>query len=207
MITLLIDTSSSDVSIAILRDSTILSSVVENIPYQHSVYTVSYIDLALHQAHLTARDINRIMVVIGPGSFTGLRIGVTIAKVYAYLQNIDVIPISSLKMRSISCEHNYCLSIIDAHHDCYYAGLYDKNNDDLMEECFCSKEELLDIISKYHPIIVSDMDGIVGNINYSKQELDFSKIVSYYYHSSSVDSHLVNPNYLKKPQVLEGKNV
>ena len=203
MITLLIDTSSADVSIAVLRDSAVLSSIVESTPYQHSIYTVSFIDTVLHNVGLKAGDISRIMVVSGPGSFTGLRIGVTIAKVYAYLCKIEIIPISSLKMRSISCKHNNCLSIIDAHHDHYYIGLYDEDNNNLMDECYCSKNEVLKIISEYKPIIVSDMDGSIQDISYHKQELDFSLIVSYYDSYSSVVPHLVNPNYLKKPQALE----
>lgn len=203
MITLLIDTSSSDVSIAILRDNVILSSVIECIPFKHSVYTVSFIDSVLKKAKLTPHDVDKIMVVTGPGSFTGLRIGVTIAKVYAYLENINIIPISSLKMRSISCDHDYCLSIIDAHHKHFYIGLYDKDNIDVVEEHYGDEEEVLDIINKYHPVIVSDMDGEVGDYSYKKQELDIEKIVSYYQSAKSFNPHLVNPNYLKKPQALE----
>ena len=203
MITLLIDTSSSDVSIAVLRDNVVLSSVIKCIPFQHSIYTVSFIDSALKDAHLVPHDIDKIMVVTGPGSFTGLRIGVTIAKVYAYLEDIDIIPISSLKMRSISCHHDYCLSIIDAHHKHFYIGLYDKDNVDVMEEHYGDVEEVLDIIEKYHPVIVSDMDGEVGDYSYKKQELDIEKIVSYYQSAKSFNPHLVNPNYLKKPQALE----
>ena len=93
MIFLLIDTSAEDVSIAILRDKKVLSAVTKSIPNQHSIYTVKMIDDTIKEAGIKNEDINKIMVVVGPGSFTGLRIGVTIAKTFAYLNNIELIPI------------------------------------------------------------------------------------------------------------------
>ena len=203
MITLLIDTSSKDVSIAILEDKNILASITKSIPNAHSIYTVSFIDQMLKKAKLDSKDINNIMVVVGPGSFTGIRIGVTIAKTYAYLNNISIIPISSLKMRSISISHDNCLSIIDAHHDNYYIGLYNHNNEDIIEEKFTNKEEVLKIIEEYKPTIVSDIDGCIDNILYKETKLDFQKIVEYYKDEKPLNPHLVNPKYLKQPQALE----
>ena len=85
MISLFIDTSSSDVSIAIIQDNKVLSSIVKNIPGEHSIYTTSYLEEVIKKAKIKNEDIDKIMAVSGPGSFTGLRIGLTIAKVYAYL--------------------------------------------------------------------------------------------------------------------------
>lgn len=206
MITLFIDTSSSDVSIAIIKDKKILSSISREIPNQHSIYTVSFIDNMIKEAKLTPNDIEKIMVVTGPGSFTGVRIGVTIAKVYAYLRKINIICISSLKMRAISCEHNYCLSVIDAHHNHYYLGLYDKNNNEVIPEQFNSKEYVLELIEQYHPTIVSDSTIKVGEYPVDKQPLDIEKITSYYQEKESKNPHFVLPNYLKLPQALEEKH-
>lgn len=205
MIFLLIDTSAEDVSIAILRDKKILSAVMKSIPNKHSIYTVKMIDNAIKEAGLNPSDINRIMVVIGPGSFTGLRIGVTIAKTYAYLNNIEIIPVSSLKMRALSFNHDYCLSLIDAHHDHYYVGLYDSKCNNVIDEKYMDKDSALSIISEYQPVIVSNKDGVIEGYSYKKQELDILKIVEYYQDKKSINPHLVNPNYLKLPQALEEK--
>ena len=145
------------------------------------------------------------MVVTGPGSFTGLRIGVTIAKVYAYIKKIDIIPISSLKIRAISTEHETCLSIIDAKNNNYYIGLYDKNNNNIIEEKFTNLNNVLKIIEEYHPKIVSNQDGFIEKYPYIKEELNIQKIVAYYQNIPTSNPHLVNPNYLKLPQVLEEK--
>ena len=105
---LFIDTSGTDVSISIINDDKILVNINEKVLNSHSIYTVSFIDKALKEANLNTKDIDKILVVTGPGSFTGVRIGVTIAKVYAYLRKIEVISVSSLKMLSLSCVHDYC---------------------------------------------------------------------------------------------------
>jgi len=202
---LFIDTSSSDVSIAIISDLELLSSISQCIPNQHSIYTVSYLDEVLKNANLTPSDIDKILVVTGPGSFTGVRIGVTIAKTYAYLNNIDIIGVSSLKMMSLSNKHNYCLALIDAHHNNYYLGLYDENNNEVIEEQFNSKDMVLDIINKYNPSIVSDSDIVIDGIIVKKQKLDINNICSYYQDKSSINPHFVVPNYLKLPQALEEK--
>lgn len=206
MITLFIDTSASDVSIAILKSNQILSSVNKTIPNEHSKYVVSFIDKLLKELSLTPDDIKRIMVVTGPGSFTGVRIGITISKVYAYLKNIDVIGVSSLKMLSLSKEHDYCLSLIDARNNNYYMGLYDKDNNEVLPEQFIKKEKLLNIIEEYNPTIVSNSNITINNTEIPKQELDIEKIVFFYQNNEPTNPHLLVPNYLKLPQALEGKH-
>ena len=206
MITLFIDTSASDVSIAILKSNQILSSIKKTIPNEHSKYTVSFINQLLKESSLKPDALKRIMVVTGPGSFTGVRIGITIAKVYAYLKNIDVIGISSLKMLALSKEHDYCLSLIDARNNNYYMGLYDKDNKEVLPEQFIKKENLLNIIKEYNPTIVSNSNITIDNIEILKQELNIPKIVSYYENSTPINPHLLVPNYLKLPQALEVKH-
>lgn len=205
MIFLLIDTSEEDVSIAILKDQKILSNITKTAPNDHSKYTVKLIDDAIKEAKITPHDIDKIMAVVGPGSFTGLRIGITIAKTFAYLEKIEIIPISSLKMRALSQENKYCLSLIDAHHDNYYIGLYDNKYKEVIEEQFMNKNKVIELITKYNPNIISNKDGKIEEYSYKKIKLNPEKIVEYYKNIPSINPHLVNPNYLKLPQALEEK--
>lgn len=205
MISLFIDTSSSDVSIAIIKDKNILASICKETPNEHSIYTVKYLDDILKESNLNPEDIDKIMIVNGPGSFTGVRIGVTVAKTYAYLLKKDIITISSLKMLALSTNHDYIMSLIDAKHDNYYIGLYDKDNNEIIKEQFIHIDKLLEIINKYNPKLVSDNNIIINNIKVPKQELDFVKIVEYYKDNKTLNPHSVVPNYLKLPQALEDK--
>ena len=146
------------------------------------------------------------MVVNGPGSFTGIRIGLTIAKVYAYLLNIKVTLISSLKTLALSEEGEYILSLIDARNNNYYLGLYDNNYNEVIEEHFSNIDEVNKLLEEYKNIkIVSNSK--INVEKYTKiEELDIEKIVTYYQDKEQVNAHQVLPNYLKLPQVLE-KNV
>lgn len=200
MITLFIDTSNTDVSIALLQEGKLISKKVERIPNEHSKYTVSYIDEVLKESNITPKEVNSIMVVNGPGSFTGVRIGLTIAKVFAYLNDIKVTLVSSLKCLAMSTTNDkYVLSLISARNDNYYLGLYDNNYNEIISERFANREEIIRIIDEYKPkVIINDLLEMT--------KLDIEKIYNYYKDKEQVNPHMVLPNYLKLPQVLE-KNV
>lgn len=206
MITLFIDTSNQDVSIALLKDGKIINKITKSIPNEHSKYAVSYIDEVLKKSEITPKEVQSIMVVIGPGSFTGVRIGLTIAKVYALLNNIKVTLISSLKCLAIGNNKNkYILSLINARNDNYYIGFYDNNYNDVINEHFGNIEEVNDIINKYDDVLVVSNDSDNDNVKVIN-ELDIESIYDYYKDKVKVNPHMVLPNYLKLPQVLE-KNV
>lgn len=206
MITLFIDTSNQDVSIALLKDGKVIDKITKSIPNEHSKYAVSYIDEVLKKSEITPKEVQSIMVVNGPGSFTGVRIGLTIAKVYALLNDIKVTLISSLKCLAIGNNKNkYILSLINARNDNYYIGFYDNNYNDVINEHFGNIDEVNDIINKYDDILVVSNNSDNDNVKVIN-ELDIESIYDYYKDKVKVNPHMVLPNYLKLPQVLE-KNV
>ncbi len=192
---LFIDTSSADVSIAIVENDNILVNIFKNIPNKHSVYTVSFIDEALKKCNLKPNDIDKILVVTGPGSFTGLRIGVTIAKIYGYVLKKDIIEVSSLKAKILGKKAKYFLSLIDARNNNYYTGLYDSNYNEIIKESFKNENEINKLIEEYNPLIIKE-----NNENY-----DIIAIINYYKNHNSCNPHSLVPNYLKLPQALEDK--
>lgn len=193
MISLFIDTSLSDVSIAIVKEGFLLSIIHNNIPGEHSIYVSKYIEDILKENNLSPQAIDEIIVVNGPGSFTGIRIGVTIAKMFAYLQNIRIVTITSLLAKAIGVNSKYILSKIDAKHDNYYIGLYDENYNKIVEK-FANIEEMNKMINKYSPEIVD-----------SEKKYDIEKIVEYTKKLPSENPHAVNPIYLKLPEAMEKK--
>ena len=204
MITLFIDTSASDVSIAIVKDEKVISKIVKNIPNEHSVYAVKFVNEVLETIGMKPNDIDNIMVVNGPGSFTGVRIGLTIAKIYGYLLKKDIITVSSLRAMALSSDAKIVIPIIDAHHDNYYYGVYDMFDNVILKDNFNTKEELLKQINKYEDAdIVSNEIVNNGEIKARKIEYDIVNIVNHYKYELPVNLHLVVPNYLKLPQALE----
>ena len=193
MISMFIDTSLSDVSIALVKDGKLLSKINNSIPGEHSIYVTKYIDDILKECNLSPKDVDEIIVVNGPGSFTGIRIGVTIAKMFAYLQNIRIVSITSLLARVIGMNSKYLLSTIDAKHDNYYIGLYDENYTAVVEK-FSNIEEIEELKNKYSPEVVD-----------TSKEYDIEKIIEYTKKLPSENVHSVNPIYLKLPEAMEKK--
>ncbi len=193
MISLFIDTSLEDVSIALVKDDKELSLIHENIPGKHSIYVTKYIDDILKENNLSPESVDEIIVVNGPGSFTGIRIGVTIAKMFAYLENIRIVTITSLKARVIGEKSNYLLTTIDAKHGNYYVGLYDENYNTI-EEKFSNEEEIEKLINKFSPKIVD-----------REKPYNIEEIVKYSKKLESENPHSVNPIYLKLPEAMEKK--
>lgn len=204
MITLFIDTSSSDVSIAIVRDNNLLVKINENIPNKHSVYAVKFVDDALKKIYLKPNDIDNIMVVNGPGSFTGIRIGLTIAKVYGYLLKKDIITVSSLRAMALSSSAKIVIPIINANHDNYYFGVYDMFDNVIVKDNFNNIKALIEQIKKYEDADVVSYDFIDNeNIKARKIDLDIVNIINHYKYELPENPHTVVPNYLKLPQALE----
>ena len=206
MIRLFIDTSLANVSISVIKDKEELATISKNIPNMHSVYAVSFVKQVLDIAKIDANLIDEIYVVNGPGSFTGLRIGVTIAKTYGYLIKKDIIPVSTLKMLAISSNTDgVIMSIIPANKSHYYVGVYDNNYNILYDEKFVSKEEVLELANKYEPYMVSVNQDVIVNRKINKVELNIVKIIDYYQDKERVNYYKLVPNYLKLPQAVEDK--
>ena len=161
-------------------------------------------------ANLTPDDIDKIIVVDGPGSFTGIRVGITIAKVYAYAKNIKITSISSLDAMSVSnSSYDYYIPIIDARRGYVYTGVYDKNYHEVLEKSHIKldvlKERIKDLDN--YLIITNDEIDIEGKkITYKP---DILKIVKKYQDEENINPHSVNPNYLKLTEAEENlmKNV
>lgn len=205
MRTLFIDTSSKDVSIAIIEDDILINFKECEIANKHSIYVVPYIKELLDESVLIPEEINNIMVVNGPGSWTGIRIGLTIAKTYGYALKKNVIPVSSLKCIALSDSGEYIISIIEAGSDNYYFGVYDKNYKELIPEQFGSLEKLLKIIDEYPKAHILSHNSIkIENICVKTIPYNYISIVNYY-KNHKTNIHKINGNYLKLPQVLEDK--
>lgn len=206
MITLFIDTSLANVTISILKEEKILAFIQKEIPNMHSVYTTSFIKEAIDEAMIDANMIDKIMVVTGPGSFTGVRIGVTIAKTYGYLIKREITPVSSLKALAISSNYRgTIMSIIPANKNSFYVGIYDDNYNEIQDERFAKSDEIIELIDMYDPYIVGVNSSIMGKKKINKVNLDVIKVMQYYKDKDRVNYYKLVPNYLKLPQAIEDR--
>lgn len=197
---LFIDTSSSNVIVAIVKDTNIVSCFNKKVDLDLSVNIIPIITRIFDESKMVANDIDTIFVVNGPGSFTGIRIGVTIAKTYAWALKKKITPISSLEvMATTTFEGEYIIPMIDARRAYVYAGIYDsklisKNMDD-----YISLEELIQKVPK-NSVYVS-YDDI--NINHIKPNIDIIRLIQKHINDEEVNPHSLNPNYLKMTEAEE----
>lgn len=203
MISLFLNTSIDFLSVAIVKDGVVLDSFYTKLNNDLSKITLSVIDDMLSKLSISKRDIKRIVCVNGPGSFTGLRIGVTIAKVWAYSLNIDIVGVSSLYVLATGVEGDYIVPIIDARRGYVYAGIYDKNYNVVMKDCYISLEELSNRVSGLNSFVYVSSNGFNGSIEYVP---NVERIFKYLDMDNVSDSFSFVPNYLKRVEAEEKLN-
>ena len=125
MLILGISTSSKKPSAAVMRGGEIISLCIDGSGSSHSAVLMGLIENALDGAGAKPADIDAIAVDIGPGSFTGVRIGVSCANAMAFALGIKVIPVSSLAaMRRAVFGGGLVCCLLDARNGNGYAAVY-----------------------------------------------------------------------------------
>lgn len=204
MTSLLIDTSTNDLTVSIAKENQILSLINSKNMKEHSKYALSSIEKLFVESNLKPQDIDKIIVTVGPGSFTGIRIGITIAKTYAWALKKEIIPISSLLTYALGYnEYDYYVVLLDARRNCVYAAIYDKKYNSLMPEQYMLIEDLYNKVNK-----LSGSSIIIGNIDFKDSKvnpikIDVLKTIEYCNNISGVNPHSVNPHYLKRVEAEE----
>lgn len=197
MMSLFIDTSNFKLVVGVIDENsnTLVSYYNEILKSDLSSKALDVIKECIDNAGVLPEDINKIYVVVGPGSFTGVRIGVTIAKTYAWTLNKKVIPLSSLEvLASTKTLTKYNVSMIDARRNCVFAGIYDDNLNQIMEDTYISLEDLNnELPSEFTFISDDDFESYtVENSN-----VDLIKIVEKHKNDAGVNPHELVPTYLK----------
>ena len=127
---LLIDTSNQPLSVALTDGNDVLAEITNNSKTNHSVQLMPMIERLFNESNMSKNDLDGIVVAEGPGSYTGLRIGVTTAKTLAYALNCKLYGVSSLKAlaATISENNKLLVPIFDARREAVYAGIYQQKN-------------------------------------------------------------------------------
>lgn len=131
---LAIDTSNQVMGIAILKEDHVIGEVVTNIAKNHSVRLMPAIEQLMKEVGMEPEELDKIVVAKGPGSYTGVRIGLSIAKTMAWALDIPVVGVSSLETLAFQGRffNGYICPFFDARRGLVYAGVYqfEKSNID-----------------------------------------------------------------------------
>lgn len=227
---LAIDTSSKICSVSILENETVILEKITDDEKTHSQNLMPLIDELFNETNLTLNNIDLLACCQGPGSFTGIRIGIATVKAFSDAKNIPVAGVSSLEGLAYNITKNgLIVSLIDAKNDNVYYSLhsYDgsqykkigeyksANIQNILDELSIYDDQLIfvgngsethhNLIQTYikNPVFASDKQNLQTSISIGKSAYNKFKNGIY------GDSNSILPIYLKKSQAerhLDGEN-
>lgn len=144
-----IDTSSKICGVAILDDTKLLKEVSQDNGLTHSETLMPIIKDTLEELNLSLKDIELIVCDKGPGSFTGIRIGVATTKAFSDSLDIKSIGVSSLEALAYNVkEDGVICSLIDAKNNNVYVGIFEKIGDNFLLRRDFSAENIIDVLNE-----------------------------------------------------------
>jgi len=197
MITLLLDTALETLVIALVKDNQVIYEFKQTYDKNMSKYLVNEINNAFLQTKLKPSDISNVVVGIGPGSFTGVRMGVTVAKTLAFALNKPIYPVSTLYLMATTLDNQIVMPLIDARRGYIYGAIFDENDNTILPEQYIKLEDILSLSKKYHDVkIISNLNSVNGIIPKYNVVAGINKALL----GGAVNVHNINPNYLKITQ-------
>ena len=198
-----IDTSTNYLYTGIVKDDNLMIERKLNLLHDLSTFAIDEVDKMFREANFDVKDIDKIIVVSGPGSFTGIRIGMTLAKVYAYCLNKEITTITSLEAMKESIEYEgLIVPIIDARRGYVYAGIYEGEKE-IISNQHISLDKLKLILSGLEKEYVFVSNDLFKDIEVIKYNPNILKIVLKYQDKTGINPHLVEPTYFKLTEAEE----
>lgn len=201
MITLAFDTCLDKMYVVLKQDNRILASkiVVNQDNKYHSAFLISTIQEVLSTNNIKPQDINLIAVNIGPGSFTGIRACVTVARVMAQQLDCKAVGISSLEILSKISTKNPLVAL-DARKNSAYL-YYDGEIKGAIQ-----LEEIKKIIERGNYTVITDdkLQPIIGGTSYQQGEYSLGEILAELAENSNAEGNWrkLKPLYIQPPPGL-----
>lgn len=222
-----LDTSTLMTTCGVIDENTLLGEFSLSQDMSHSEKLVPMIKEVLDNLDLTIKDIDVFGVSIGPGSFTGLRIGIATMKAFAHLFDKPIVGVSTLEALAYNLPYNNIIvPMIDARRERVYTGIYKwegTNLITLMKPDVIEVKDLLHMLQKYDDVVVNGDGSIVFKDliqNELKDKVRFSTIGQNMCRASSIcelalikynnnivdDYFTLAPDYLRETQAQRELN-
>lgn len=167
MYSLCLDSSANCLSVGFCSSSEVICEVAYEAWQAQSEHMVPEIANLMEKYHIQKEQISDVIVSIGPGSYTGVRIALTIAKIVSLALNIPIYPVSSLRVLKKDNLASICL--INARSGRSYFGVY-KGNEVLVKDTIYTNEEVKKYIQE-HPDYIVCGDARYLGLDISKSEI------------------------------------
>ena len=147
MITVLLDSSNTNLSVGIAKDNLLLDYVSYEAWQRQSEFMIVELNKLLDKHSIKKEDIKEVIVAKGPGSYTGVRIAITIAKTIAVALDAKLYAVSSLRVQKDGEVPSIC--VINARSGRSYFGVY-QGSKIVIDDCIMKNDEVMQYISE-HP--------------------------------------------------------
>lgn len=213
---LAIDTSNYVLGVAIVDEEKVIGEVITNLPKNHSVRVMPTIEQLMKECGIKPKELERIVVAMGPGSYTGVRIGVTIAKTLAWSLQIPLVGVSSLEVVAANGRHfnGFISPLFDARRGQVYTGLYQYEGNRLtcvVEDKIILLSDWLEVLKKREtPVLFIGNDLVIHKEQIETDLEQFAYVAPYTdwnprpselavlgMEKAPVDVHTFVPNYIR----------
>ncbi len=215
---LAIDTSSAICSVAILENDKIIDEISLNDGKTHSENLMPILDEILKRNNIDIKNIEMLACCVGPGSFTGIRIGVSSIKPIAEVLNIKIASVTSLEALARNVENvedeEIIISLIDAKNNQVYCGIFDEDYNKKEDYLADDINTIIEHLKKYNNLICignganlhkellkSTLKKIKFVTNNDQSAVNVGKIgYKKYLENELCSADTLNPIYLRKSQ-------
>ncbi len=187
---LAIDTHAGYLTVVVSFKGQIYTKYLAECGLTHSVILNKGIEDTLNSANATLQDMDFFACVVGAGSFTGIRIGVSCIKAFSFALNKKVLSITSFDTIAYNTDRQKVLAIVDARNGNNYACIYEKGK--AKEPKFISALELEELKKEYKVVSCKEVDVVNGLVLAVEDKKEFL-----------TDRESLVPLYVKKSQAEE----
>ena len=189
MLTLCIDTAYKYLTVCLIKDNELLSSISNECFKRQSEENFVALDELFKNSGIKKEDVDSLCITSGPGSYTGVRIAMTIGKVFCKVNNISLYKISTLRLYAGNKEKT--MVVMDARANRAYVAIYDKK-ECILKDCI---KELNDIDTKDYNVV---LDGkLVGKENITP-DIPRCFLDTKDYWEKVDEINFLSPDYLKE---------
>jgi tRNA threonylcarbamoyl adenosine modification protein YeaZ len=195
---LAVDTSGGYLSVVARKGETVFSSLTEDCAMKHSVLLMEKIDEAFNALSLTPAECDFFSAVVGAGSFTGIRIGISAIKGFCLAENKPALPVTSFDLMAYTrVDTDKILCLIDALHGFYYASGYE-NGEVVYPPNYISEEEVLRLKKEgyrllsteklsFDTMVVDPKKGLENAVCALEKKNAFGELTALYIRKSSAE--------------------
>lgn len=219
-----IDTSNQAMSLALVDNRKLVSERITTTKRNHSVQLMPTLSEMMEEAEWEVADLDRIAVAKGPGSYTGIRIGVTVAKTLAWTAGLELVGISSLKILAGNAdrtEGQLIAPVFDARRGNIYAGLYEVNKTGGVDQIeadthisaekwvhfLSAKKQLINVVGqdfyKHQTLFETTLKNYLKRSPVQNQVPRASVLAEFAYREEPVNIHTFSPEYIKLAEAEE----